>query len=380
MRNKWIVALVATSAGCMGTTTVVRQTQPTTQVNVAVNITIGQPLEERDVRVALAQHGRWQSTTLGELWIPAVAEREEFVPFATHGQWVETARGPSWSSTFSWGPIVFHYGQWRRAGGVWGWSFDRAFGTAPVRWRRAGAHVGWSVATVDEWCWLALEELYGPSPWRRAMHGRAAAPLFVSSTEVEVIREGLAFGWAPPGGIAPSGSSTTSAAMRIESEAPSGRWGTVVIRDERARENFEELQQYEQSPPATLPSNAVSNPSAVVRARFAPAVARSNGSSTLWSDQERSRAPTVANIQPTFTPHAPGFAQSVVPAAMPAQVVVAPQPAGPQPTTIASGSTPSSAGFASTGVVATVPSSRSSTARVAVPAVVRSAGESTVRR
>ncbi|MFO0558120.1 MAG: DUF6600 domain-containing protein [Polyangiales bacterium] len=180
------LVLLLGSVGCVGTTRTVQIAAPSapTTVHVAVNITVGQPLVERDVRLALAEHGRWQSSSLGELWIPAVGEREEFVPYVTHGQWVQSAQGPQWSSQFAWGPIVFHYGRWVRVGSSWGWRFDRAYSPSTVLWRRSGSYVGWSVAGHDEWCWLLFDELYAPSPWRSIERGRAAAPIAATSRDI----------------------------------------------------------------------------------------------------------------------------------------------------------------------------------------------------
>lgn len=350
MRNAIIGALLAGSAGCAGTTTqVVAMPQPVapTQVNVAVNITIGQPLVERDARIALAEHGRWETTSLGELWMPDVGQREEFVPYATHGQWVESARGPQWQSTFGWGPIVFGYGQWVRVGRAWGWRFGARYAGASVLWRRAGSHVGWSVAGADEWYWLALEELYGAPVWRRVVRGPAAAPLLASSVEAGPEPFGRGMGAAPIGGLhrADEPGDTVRAQSRLESAPREDRWATVVIRDERANERFEELQSYEHSVPATMPTATprltapTGGPQIVARVRANPAANRAPEPSVraLWSDQERARAPIVANINPSFRPH--GLVPMIAPAqpapnptlAQPAQPTQPTQP-GPMPT------------------------------------------------
>ena len=324
MRNAIIGALLAGSMGCAGTTQVAAVQQPIapTQVNVAVNITIGQPLAERDARLALAEHGRWETTSLGELWLPEVGQREEFVPYATHGQWVESARGPQWQSTFGWGPIVFGYGQWVRVGRAWGWRFGARYGGASVLWRRSGSHVGWSVAGADEWYWLALEELYGAPVWRRVVRGPAAAPLLASSVEAAPEPYGRGMGAAPIGGLhrADEPGDTVRAQSRLESAPRSDRWATVVIRDEPANERFEELQSYEHSLPATMPTatprvvGPAGGPQLVARVRANPAANRAPepNARALWSDQESSRAPIVANINPSFRPH--GLVPMVAPA------------------------------------------------------------------
>jgi len=347
------LVLLLGSVGCVGATRTVQVAAPAapTTVHVAVNITVGQPLVERDVRLALAEHGRWQSSSLGELWIPSVAEREEFVPYVTHGQWVQSAQGPQWSTPFAWGPIVFHYGRWVRVGSLWGWRFDRAYSPSTVLWRRSGPYVGWSVAGHDEWCWLLFEELYSPSPWRSIERGRAAAPIAATSRDVARPEIELGVGWGPPGGQIASGE-TTRGQQRLESAPRDNRWATVVIRDERAEQEFEQLSEYEQSTPAThspVPSSQPSSP--VANARQAPSFTRvtPSASGTLWGDQERLRAPTVANIDPRFTPHAmvrTPMAQ-VQPSA-PAQEPSAPRVTAPTPSL-----TPSSSAVVGQGAVVT---------------------------
>lgn len=335
MRRISLVLLVS-SVGCAGTTSAVAVMSPApTTVNVAVNITVGSPLIERDVRLALAQHGRWQSTSLGELWIPAVAEREEFTPFVTHGQWVQSAQGPQWSSVFSWGPIVFHYGRWTRVGSTWAWRFDRAYVSVPVSWRRSGAYVGWSALGMEEWCWLSFEELYAPMPWRTVTRGRSAAPIAATSRDVSQPAIELAGGWLPPGG-AQSSPDTTRGSQHLEAEPRPDRWATVVIRDESAEERFGEVAAYEQVSPsasAQRTSNTPVTPVASARANAALTRAPSTSqapTSALWGDQERLRAPLVANIQPRFSPHAMTVRVPVM-EVQPAAPTSAPMQAQPAP-------------------------------------------------
>lgn len=397
MRNAIIGTLLAGGVGCAGTTTQVMPMQPAapTQVNVAVNIIVGQPLVERDARVALAAHGRWESTSLGELWLPDVGQREEFVPYATHGQWIESARGPQWQSTFGWGPIVFGYGQWVRVGRAWGWRFGARYNGvdgsdgASVLWRRSGSHVGWCVAGADEWYWLALDELYGAPVWRRVVRGPAAAPLLASSVEVAPESYGRGTGAAPIGGLhrADEPGNTVGAPARLERAPGEDRWATVVIRDERANERFEELQSYEYSLPATMPT-AVPNangspatPQLVARARANPAVQRAPEptSRTMWSDQERTRAPIVANINPSFRPNV------LVPMIAPAQP--APVLAQPAPQPVPTPAPPSMGGGGYAPAIVTQQPSPVSTptvpstpvVRVSIPTMSGEGAASTVR-
>jgi hypothetical protein len=302
------LVLLLGSVGCAAITGTAPIAVPSeaTAVRVVVHITVGQPLVERDVRLALAEHGRWIRSSLGDLWIPAVAEREEFVPYVTHGQWVQTAQGPQWSSPFVWGPIVYHYGRWVRLGSRWAWRFGPVYAPSTVRWRRSGSYVGWSVSGYDEWCWLLLDELYAPSPSRLIERGRAAEPIAATSREIARPELELGIGWGPQG--RPHGADgTTRGPERLGSASSDPRWSTVVIRDERAEQAFEQLVQYEHSLPALHSAVPVSpSSSTVTRARMAPSVtpATPSAPATLWSDQERLRAPDVANIEPRWTPHA----------------------------------------------------------------------------
>jgi hypothetical protein len=359
------LVLLMGSVGCVGATRTVQIAAPAapTTVHVAVNIAVGQPLVERDARLALAAHGRWQSSSLGELWIPAVAEREEFVPYVTHGQWVQSAQGPQWSSQFAWGPIVFHYGRWVRVGSLWGWRFDRAYSPSTVLWRRSGSYVGWSVAGHDEWCWLLFDELYAPSPWRSIERGRAAAPIAATSRDIAHPELELGVGWGPQGVPHMSGD-TTRGQQRLERAPTDNRWATVVIRDERAEQEFEQLweyEQYEQSVPSThSPVTALQPTSPVANARTAQSFTRvtPSTSGTLWGDEERLRAPVVANIDPRFTPHATLRASVAnVQRAAPLQETSEPRMAGASPspssTVVAQGAVVVP-GSVSTGVSTTV--------------------------
>ncbi len=398
MNRLWVV-LLAGSVGCVGTTqrVAIERSAPVaaTTVTVAVNITVGQPLLATDARIALAQHGRWQSTSLGDVWIPAVAEREEFVPFVTHGQWAQSERGPRWASEFSWGPIVFHYGRWVRVGALWAWRYDGDYAMAPVSWRTSGAHVGWSPLGSDEWCWLAFEELYAPMPARRSLRGRAAAPVAATSVESPAPGYTPGVGWGPPGGPPSSNRDTTQAHARLEQAPAEPRWGTVIIRDEAANDRFEELQQYEHSAPATVSSDARTVApvvSDIARARSSPAATRAPSpastasTSTLWGDQERTRAPVVANVQPRFVP----FAQRVVlsapmaPTAPMAPIAPNREPAQQQPPMIVpsggGGGLPAGAPVAVARPATTVATVPSSPVRTLIPTVSEASNRTTIRR
>lgn len=279
----------------------------------AAGWTAGAALSQAVARVMLAPHGRWQTTSLGELWFPDVAQRETFEPFVTHGQWTDASDGPRWRSVFAWGSVAFHYGRWVRVGDAWAWKFDEAFYSAPVRWRVSGRHVGWSVEGEDRWCWLSFEGLFAPSPATRAIRGRAAAPLATSSVEYA-----SASGWtADLRGRAPTANPSTTGAVgsvdqqTIEPTVGEDRWATVVIRDDAALDRFDEVRSFESAPSvasapisaALAPTRAV--PSSATR-ETAPTVARAVPRAGLWSDQDRSRAPIVANIAPRFEAFVPG--------------------------------------------------------------------------
>jgi hypothetical protein len=309
----------------------------------------GQALSESVARVVLAPEGRWESTSLGELWFPDVAHRETFEPFVTHGQWGDEPSGPRWRSEFVWGAVAFHYGQWLRIGERWAWRFGTDYSPAPVRWRVSGRHVGWSVADVDHWCWLSFDGLFAPSPATRGIRGRAAAPLAATSVE-----HGHSIGWATDlRGRAPSGNPTTTGAVRstgddaLEPRA-ADRWATVVIRDDSALDRFEELSTFE-SPPSTsvtrVDAAVGATPTAPIAGRAQPSAnpVRSATRSGLWSDQERLRAPLVANIAPRFEPWARSMIVRVEPSAPAPQVAPQSAPLPAQPPTTPSSS--SSVGF-----------------------------------
>ncbi|MBL8683775.1 MAG: hypothetical protein JNK05_31675 [Myxococcales bacterium] len=360
----------------------------------AAHVGDGQVLSESVARVILAPHGRWETTSLGEVWFPEVAQRETFEPFVTHGQWSDAPAGPKWQSVFSWGVVAFHYGRWLRVGAEWAWQFDAAYRAAPVRWRVAGRYVGWSVEGDERWCWLSFDGLFAPSPSTRAVRGRAAAPLAAASVD-----HGFSVGWtADLRGRPPTGNPSTTGAA--ESDAQStvepvtvarDRWATVVIRDDSALDRFDEVRAFETPPSSTSAPIAV--PSVV--ASVTPAIARRDPAATnlrpaartgLWSDQERARPTIVANIAPRFEPFVRPTSVRVEPVLQP---MTAPQPtieAAPERLPHTNSSTPPVAPYAGGGIgggglrlapLATTPAV--ATPSVAAPVRVLPAAATTVR-
>lgn len=265
------------------------------------------------VERALAAHGRWENTSLGRVWLPAVGEREAFVPYVTHGRWEERDDGPRWVSVFSWGELVFHRGAWVELGDHrWAWRWGAVFDPSPVRWRWADGFVGWSVHGVEAWCWVPLDALFSAAPSDRAVRGPEASAIAAASVEIPSARGMMTAlrGARPPqrrreqqtAVVVDRERESAERSMREASEHP--RRATVVIRDEAALARFELLQSYVTNSGLAVAVRPSVEPSLAERAvtvQSAP-VAPPRPPPRLWADEERARPPVVASVSPRVEP------------------------------------------------------------------------------
>jgi hypothetical protein len=340
---------------------VLERTARTVEVGPEVALTV------EAAEQALRAYGRWEVTSLGRVWFPTLAPQQQFEPYLTDGQWTQSAsRQLQWSSTLPWGGITFHYGRWSNVGGRWGWTYGATYAPAWVDWRTADGLIGWAPrsagpVTAYAYSWVSWELLFDSMLPRRARRGEASAILLGRSRPLP-----------NPEGPAPGLAYIPTSTDREHLSTASFR--TVIIRDEQAEHDWQQLMELSVSPvdgSQATPSGPTpaANPSTLAAARTAQASGRQPSfSSSLWSDQDRARAPLVAVGRYTSryyrsAPAAGAVSTSGVPVATPSsttagsQFVIATPSANPNPTSsgtvgvLPSGSSYSPSGASTVGAV-----------------------------
>jgi hypothetical protein len=96
---------------------------------------------------ALAPHGEFFDVPgLGRVWRPrARIVGAGFVPYATGGRWVYAMNAWTFDSPWSFGWVVFHYGQWVDLPELgWVWVPGSDWAPAWVEWQFGGGYVAWA--------------------------------------------------------------------------------------------------------------------------------------------------------------------------------------------------------------------------------------------
>ena len=135
----------------------------------------------------LQPFGKWYDTDEhGWVWRP-YKMKKNWQPY-TSGQWILTEQGWLWQSSFDWGWLPFHYGNWFRHKLI-GWCWVPNYNWAPawVAWYWTDKYVGWSpIPPVPEgesyeimpedWFFVSLDDFLSPYLYNYRIYYSVVSP------------------------------------------------------------------------------------------------------------------------------------------------------------------------------------------------------------